>query len=112
MKEREIKVNIGDKEYAVLAGNACLMRYRRAGGSMQDLERIDTEGGSNVDNLISTLDSICLLIYVNTKDKNGLVIEDIINGLGSMEAVIKVAEEIFAGVPWLKNQAAAGIVHK
>ena len=112
MKEREIKLTISDKEYSVFAGNAALMRYRRAGGSMKDLEGIDTEGGSSVDNLISTLDSICLLIYVNVKDKNGLVIEDIINGIGSMEAVIEVAEEIFAGVPWLKNQAAAGIEHK
>lgn len=108
MKEREIKVNIGDKEYSVLAGNAALMRYRRAGGSMQELESIDTDGQTNIDEVMNTLDSLCLLVYCNIKDKDGLVIEDVINGFESMEDIVKVVEELFRGVPWLKNQAAAG----
>lgn len=108
MKEREITINIGDKEYAVLAGNAALMRYRRAGGSMQKLEAIDTDGNTNIDEVINTIESLCLLLYSNIKDKGDLTMEDVINGFESMEEIVKVVEELFRGVPWLKNQAAAG----
>lgn len=97
-----IKFNFGDAE--VFASNAALRRYRKAGGSLSALQDVDTDGGNELDQVLDKIDSFALLIQSNLCEKN-YSIEEIINGFDDLEDVVKVVEQIFAGVPWLtKNQ--------
>jgi len=75
---------------------------------MKDIEGIDTEGDNTVDSMMDALDSLAILIHSNLVAGNGMTIEDVINGFESMKGLFDAAEEIFTGVPWLGNGAAAG----
>lgn len=109
MKERTIEIQIDGKAQSVFAGNAALIRYRKAGGRMEDIETLDGEEG--VDGLFDKLDSLILLIHSNlVNDK--ITSEDLVNGLASMEVLFTAANDLFSGVPWLGNQAATGTPSK
>jgi len=97
-----VKFNFGDAE--VFASNAALRRYRRAGGSLSALQDVDTEGGNELDQILDKIDSFALLIQANLCEQT-YSIDQIINGFDDLEEIVKVVEQIFAGVPWLtKNQ--------
>lgn len=112
MEERKIEIVIGDKKREVYAGNASLRRYRKAGGSMQDLESLDTEGNNSFDELMDVFESLALLLHSNLVDPEGVTLDDIINSFASPTLLFEKTEELIAGVPWLKNGAAAGIETK
>tara|TARA_R110000823_G_scaffold91080_3_gene200824 strand:- start:526 stop:864 length:339 start_codon:yes stop_codon:yes gene_type:complete len=108
MEERKINIILGGISFEVFAGNAALSRYRKAGGSMKDIEGIDANGENTFDSMMDAMDALALLIHSNLVEGKGLSVEDIINGSGEMTDLFKTAEELFSGVPWLGNVAAAG----
>ena len=105
MKERTIEVELNGKPVKVFAGNAALIRYRKAGGSMTAIETLDGEEG--VDGLFDKIDSLTLLIHSNLV-VGGISIENFVNGLSSMEVLFTASNDLFSGVPWLGNQVATG----
>ena len=62
MKEQTIKIKINGEDREVLAGNAALLRFRKAGGDMSLISSID---GEDTDALFDSIDAICNLISVN-----------------------------------------------
>lgn len=97
MTEHTIKININGKDQEVYAGNASLMRYRRAGGKMSLVAEIDSKDN---DSLFDSLDAIALLIQVNLVERN-LSPDEIINGVKDMQTLFKSAGLLFNSVPWL-----------
>lgn len=101
MDERTITVEIHGKPYEVYAGNAALRRYRKAGGSMNDLQNLDTNKGENsTDDILDALDSIGLLIYANLKDRGEMTLDDMFNGIPSMNTLADCVSELFSKIEW------------
>lgn len=109
MDERTIEIEIHGKPFKVLAGNAALRRYRKAGGSMNALQNLDTKKGENSpDDILDALDSVALLIWANIVDKGDMTIDDLLNGVPTMDAMGEICSDLLDGVPWLGNGEAAG----
>ena len=106
--ERTIEIELDGAKHSVYAGNAALRRYRMAGGSMKALEGVETTGENSLDDMMDIVDSLALLIHANLVAPDGLTVDDMVNAMPSMQDLITASEELFSGVPWLKNGAAAG----
>lgn len=100
MKEREIKITISDKQYSVLSGNAAIMRYRKAGGSMDAFSNLP-EDDSDFEVSMKLIEAGCLLIYANIVDRGSLTLDDVYDSFEKLTDVTTKIEEVFAGVPWL-----------
>ncbi len=126
MEERKIEITIDGKVHQVFAGNAALRRYCNAGGSMKDLEGAEQEpvldgSGKPVlddkknpmtkmtsDGAMRYCSTCALLLLANLVEPGKLTVDDIFNGIGSVNELMNAGDEVISGVPWLKNQAAAG----
>ena len=97
MKEQTIKININGEEREVLAGNAALLRFRKAGGDMALISALDAE---NNNGLFDSLDAICLLISVNLLG-DAMTSDAIANGVESMAELFNTAGALLNQVPWL-----------
>lgn len=108
MEERKITICLNGENHSVFAGNASLRRFRKAGGCMSSIEGIDTESDQGIDDVMDMLDSLALFIHANLVEPGSLTIDDLINGFEDMSDMSDAVQELFIGVPWLKNQAATG----
>ena len=97
MTEQTIKIRINGEDREVYAGNASLMRYRRAGGKMSLVAEIDSKDN---DSLFDSIDAIALLIQVNLVERN-ISPDEIINGVEDMQTLFNAAGWLFNSVPWL-----------
>lgn len=97
MKEQTIKIKINGKNREVYAGNAALLRFRRAGG---DMALISSVSGEDNNDLFDSLDAITKLICVNLVEKD-LTPEEIANGVESMPDLFNAAGVLLNQVPWL-----------
>ena len=97
MKEQTITIVINGEDHEVLAGNASLLRFRKAGGDMSLISSID---GEDTDALFDSIDAICNLICVNLKEQN-LTSDDVANGVESMSVLFEAAGTLLNQVPWL-----------
>ena len=117
MEERKITVKLDGKDYEIYAGNAALRRFRLAGGDLSFMEKLDfgddpndeqiQEALGGLTGILETMDHMALLIAANAVKKD-LTVEDVLNGCSEMQDLFLIVNDIFTGVPWLKNQAAAG----
>ena len=96
MKEQTITITINGEDREVLAGNAALLRFRKAGGDMSLISSID---GEDTDALFDSIDAICNLISVNLVEP--MPSDDVANGVESMTALFTAATTLLNQVPWL-----------
>ena len=96
MKEQTIKININGDEREILAGNAALLRFRKAGGDMALISTISAEDNNA---LFDSLDAICQLISVNLLG-DVTTPEAIANGT-DMTELFNAAGALLNQVPWL-----------
>lgn len=97
MKEQTIKIKINGKDREVYAGNAALLRFRRAGGDMALISQA-SEDTNNA--LFDSLDAIIKLICVNLVKKD-LTPDEIADGVDSMPELFSAAGVLLNQVPWL-----------
>tara|TARA_R100001129_G_scaffold184285_2_gene168814 strand:+ start:160 stop:474 length:315 start_codon:yes stop_codon:yes gene_type:complete len=97
MKEQTIKIKINGKDREVYAGNAALLRFRRAGGDMALISQA-SEDSNNA--LFDSLDAIIKLICVNLVQKD-LSPDEIADGVDSMPELFNAAGVLLNQVPWL-----------
>ena len=108
MEERTIEIGPEENKRKVLAGNAALFRFRKAGGKLSSLENVDTE---DTDSMLESMETILLLVHANLvlePEENRMEPEDLANLFATIEEVSAFLEDFFAGVPWLKNRQATG----
>jgi phosphoribosylaminoimidazole (AIR) synthetase len=96
MKEQTIKITINGEDREVLAGNAALLRFRKAGGDMSLISSID---GEDTDALFDSIDAICNLISINLVEP--MTSDDVANGVETMTALFEAATTLLNQVPWL-----------
>ncbi len=96
MKEQTIKIKLNGEEREVLAGNAALLRFRKAGGDMALISEFSAEDNNS---LFDSLDAICQLISVNLLGE-AMTPEAIANGTEIAE-LFNTAGALLNQVPWL-----------
>lgn len=117
MKERTVTVTLGSTELEVYAGNMALVRYRRSGGSMARLEKIDKvlpSGESReeqatalaklmqlgTDELIDGSEVATEFLHANLVDSD-MTLDDLINCSETLYEPVAAYIASAIAIPWL-----------